>query len=100
MRLYRRSAPFVADKVSIHAPWEGCDWYNDIYEEKVVLVSIHAPWEGCDPIEAWYDFLLLGFQFTHPGKGATGIKELIEMDNKVSIHAPWEGCDPLSYKWG
>ena len=59
-----------ADKVSIHAPWEGCDsdfqqsikeltgfnsrtlgrvrpflWYH---RRNVGSVSIHAPWEGCD----------------------------------------------------
>ena len=37
--------------------------------------------------------MLSEFQFTHPGKGATGY-ELDECpDNDVSIHAPWEGCD-------
>ena len=79
-------------------------------------VSIHAPWEGCD----WSDMTKRGgtraFQFTHPGKGATirvrkisasSIRfnsrtlgrvrppalysSLIVQD--VSIHAPWEGCD-------
>ena len=33
------------------------------------------------------------FQFTHPGKGAT--EDFIQLANsrQVSIHAPWEGCD-------
>ena len=56
--------------VSIHAPWEGCDFY--LYPFCISeLVSIHAPWEGCDVGEG----RVLG--------GEVG----------VSIHAPWEGCD-------
>ena len=36
-----------------------------------------------------------GFQFTHPGRGAT--TEEVETGDTtiVSIHAPREGCDPL-----
>ena len=36
---------------------------------------------------------LCGFQFTHPGKGAT--VEYLDscVGFLVSIHAPWEGCD-------
>ena len=34
--------------VSIHAPWEGCDWDDFGDTLAVVYVSIHAPWEGCD----------------------------------------------------
>ena len=35
------------------------------------------------------------FQFTHPGKGATGTDKRIPVELVVSIHAPWEGCDLL-----
>ena len=34
-------------------------------------VSIHAPWEGCDPNLSHSLNAQLTFQFTHPGKGAT-----------------------------
>ena len=34
-------------------------------------VSIHAPWEGCDWPVVRLLLLLIRFQFTHPGKGAT-----------------------------
>ena len=34
-------------------------------------VSIHAPREGCDPNLAKAPVILLMFQFTHPGRGAT-----------------------------
>ena len=37
--------------------------------------------------------VLLSFQFTHPGKGATIMSLTFFSDNIVSIHAPWEGCD-------
>ena len=59
-----------------------------------VGVSIHAPWEGCDeiPNEA-IALLILEFQFTHPGKGATANVSHVNRDHIVSIHAPWEGCD-------
>ena len=34
------------------------------------------------------------FQFTHPGRGATPIREYTyDAGDKVSIHAPREGCD-------
>ena len=60
------------------------------------LVSIHAPWEGCD-----YAFLnqmpsACMFQFTHPGKGATLSFLRSLYSTPVSIHAPWEGCDALT----
>ena len=35
----------------------------------------------------------LGFQFTHPGKGATGSDIDALAVTRVSIHAPWEGCN-------
>ena len=36
------------------------------------------------------------FQFTHPGRGATGETRSAEGLIPVSIHAPREGCDPFS----
>ena len=58
-----------------------------------LLVSIHAPREGCDAASMAAIIALCGFQFTHPGRGATNSGcskfELLT----VSIHAPREGCD-------
>ena len=34
--------------VSIHAPWEGCDYLIAYDLQEIDSVSIHAPWEGCD----------------------------------------------------
>ena len=36
-----------------------------------------------------------GFQFTHPGRGATNLVHLLIEIRTVSIHAPREGCDLL-----
>ena len=60
-------------RVSIHAPWEGCDLLSPFGCSSLCCVSIHAPWEGCD--------ILRG--------DLQGLKLL------VSIHAPWEGCDSV-----
>ena len=42
----------------------------------VKVVSIHAPWEGCDYDALRIDFQIDVFQFTHPGKGATALSLL------------------------
>ena len=39
------------------------------------------------------------FQFTHPGKGATKVVSARYSLLEVSIHAPWEGCDVSLPKW-
>ena len=79
--------------VSIHAPWEGCDACRGKRAPLAKEVSIHAPWEGCDrrrqlslshsegfnsrtlgrvrQTTATLPLAQRGFQFTHPGKGAT-----------------------------
>ena len=36
--------------VSIHAPWEGCDFLLREKAPPTPKVSIHAPWEGCDEL--------------------------------------------------
>ena len=83
-----------------------------------IRVSIHAPWEGCDSVivfcqqlcdrfnsrtlgrvrrrRQYIEDLSVGFQFTHPGKGATAHFVRFSLSSGVSIHAPWEGCDNLS----
>ena len=83
----------LADDVSIHAPWEGCDKlvgrttllrlsFNSRTLGRVrlstrslramfAIVSIHAPWEGCDSEFIFVWLRTFWFQFTHPGKGAT-----------------------------
>ena len=81
-------------EVSIHAPWEGCDWGYSLFQF-YLDVSIHAPWEGCDIAAIIALGVYFWFQFTHPGKGATYVTLMASIKNKVSIHAPWEGCDQM-----
>ena len=47
VRLRLGSFIILPSVVSIHAPWEGCDYsvYSCCLRYRV---SIHAPWEGCD----------------------------------------------------
>ena len=82
----------IRDKVSIHAPREGCDPFLDI-RFIAEHVSIHAPREGCDEIILTVSPMMLLFQFTHPGRGATYCKGGKTLYILVSIHAPREGCD-------
>ena len=56
--------------VSIHAPREGCDPFGG-RPRLFWPVSIHAPREGCDPKRERSLTACRGFQFTHPGRGAT-----------------------------
>ena len=87
----------VGGKVSIHAPWEGCDAKRLKGVTKVPIVSIHAPWEGCDVERHDLSSIRAGFNSRTLGRVRLGnvgkaIKLLF-----VSIHAPWEGCDPNDY---
>ena len=61
----------VAHLVSIHAPREGCDYSPLNIATSPFNVSIHAPREGCDFLTIAVAGFFLGFQFTHPGRGAT-----------------------------
>ena len=104
--------------VSIHAPWEGCDFFL-LFFESSSEVSIRAPWEGCDYQVYLQETDDNPFQFTHPGKGATGAYQPCLQPSRsfnsrtlgrvrlslgnggsriqvVSIHAPWEGCDYIT----
>ncbi len=58
----------------------------------VSKVSIHAPWEGCDfGIEIPYG-RRSGFQFTHPGKGATRYSKLSDDRIKFQFTHPGKGA--------
>ena len=56
-------------------------------------VSIHAPREGCDHKLVCTLCTVKTFQFTHPGRGATLLGGVFGYFGQVSIHAPREGCD-------
>ena len=101
--------------VSIHAPWEGCDWSVLSVPSKRTEFQFTHPGKGATP-RASSAFSLDTFQFTHPGKGATALRPSAPIMYhpfqfthpgkgatqswicscnlvSVSIHAPWEGCD-------
>ena len=80
--------------VSIHAPREGCDGSKEAIPEEA-KVSIHTPREGCDSDKLDLSGDGKGFQFTHPGRGATNAAQCKWGVMGVSIHAPREGCDPF-----
>ena len=70
------------------------------YSAVSFLVSIHAPREGCDISGLSRGIGRDAFQFTHPGRGATGDSLAPRDLLHVSIHAPREGCDtPLLLKY-
>ena len=105
-------ASYLFGRVSIHAPWEGCDAYGRAKGNVVSDVSIHAPWEGCDTssrARQWqtssFNSRTLGrvrltmelmspevvaFQFTHPGRGAT-IGALIQRVAEISFNSRTPG---------
>ena len=58
------------NRISIHAPREGCDAQLRPQSEGHIVISIHAPREGCD---------------LDTSRGCT--------QGGISIHAPREGCD-------
>ena len=61
------------NRISIHAPREGCDAQLRPQSEGHIVISIHAPREGCD---------------LDTSRGGT--------QGGISIHAPREGCDSSS----
>ena len=84
-------------KVSIHAPWEGCDLWVSVFTQRTI-VSIHAPWEGCDWI-ARRSVLAMYRCFNSRTLGRVRqISSYLPLaSNPVSIHAPWEGCDTFNF---
>ena len=100
--------------VSIHAPWEGCDFIVPPFSildtrfnsrtlgrvrptsclslSWVIMFQFTHPGKGATE-SALHQAHEKPFQFTHPGKGATGYHNRIKLGVVVSIHAPWEGCD-------
>ena len=102
-------------RVSIHAPWEGCDLRRGHIKADETKFQFTHPGKGATLLMNWKPSLMMfqfthpgkgatqqtafgrriydGFQFTHPGKGATCSSAISSYLGCVSIHAPWEGCD-------
>ena len=80
------------NEVSIHAPREGCDDLLFFCLRDLRRFNSRTP--GGVRLVPDSDYSGVGmFQFTHPGRGATGETSKAEGLIPVSIHAPREGCD-------
>ena len=87
--------------VSIHAPREGCDSSGIPDKSSEIVFQFTHPGRGATGYSL-YRQERSSFQFTHPGRGATRDGRPSHRRARVSIHAPREGCDfgPNSlYAW-
>ena len=83
---------FMESNVSIHAPREGCD--RCILVDAYIRTGFNSRTPGGVRQARQAEINdLKAFQFTHPGRGATGDINLRRPTTDVSIHAPREGCD-------
>ena len=64
-------------KVSIHAPWEGCDQILVAILCRGVKFQFTHPGKGATAEGTQNIIRLQAFQFTHPGKGATVVHEMM-----------------------
>ena len=85
----------TADKVSIHAPREGCDAGRIFWSSSSFKVSIHAPREGCDQYQTTQRVRHLCFNSRTPGGVRPSASARFFCTWEVSIHAPREGCDSM-----
>ena len=93
VRQYAGADLEAIEKISIHAPREGCDYYKSkrpswsryfnprtprgVRQQRldtlchIPRISIHAPREGCDRFLVSATYTPVLFQSTHPARGAT-----------------------------
>ncbi len=83
----------MLDKVSIHAPREGCDVRQPFHRSDLEAVSIHAPREGCDEEFRREHRVVVQVSIHAPREGCDLLSIVSPYADKVSIHAPREGCD-------
>ena len=82
-------------KISIHAPYKGCNSYN---AEPIVScnISIHAPYKGCNIGYCHVDFKIR-ISIHAPYKGCNPLCKYSILSNFISIHAPYKGCNRDQY---
>ena len=81
------------DRISIHAPREGCDRLTGVRSRWTRDFNPRTP-RGVRLDASGQEGSGLLFQSTHPARGATPQAVLIlYLDAVISIHAPREGCD-------
>ena len=92
VRLPSHYTQLITAAVSIHAPREGCD--RQACAEKALRESFNSRTPGgVRQARNKKSLYFFGFQFTHPGRGATLLVSYAFVPHSVSIHAPREGCD-------
>ena len=84
--------PVLADRISIHAPREGCDKPDLSVLKDMQFQSTH-PVRGATSLANRIN-PVGEFQSTHPVRGATPDRSPDGGGQGISIHAPREGCDP------
>ena len=92
VRLVRHDKARRNECVSIHAPREGCDLGAMPACLKRSRFNSRTP-GGVRLVHTYGRVITIGFQFTHPGRGATYSWRTSQTRSSVSIHAPREGCD-------
>ena len=66
-------------RISIHAPREGCDISMATADGDLLTISIHAPREGCDFFAFSSSTPHTLFQSTHPARGATARRFILTL---------------------
>ncbi len=82
--------------ISIHAPLTGCDYVN------VKVTNPHTDFNPRTPhgvrlLSLITTLAVIGFQSTHPSRGATPPSNRCKHLHRISIHAPLTGCDRRLY---
>ena len=85
--------PFLAGKISIHAPREGSDRRACLHLVDVHLISIHAPREGSDYRSSHWGPRSSMISIHAPREGSDRRALYVEPFHNISIHAPREGSD-------
>ena len=78
--------------VSIHTPWEGCDWTLVYVRGSPPTFQFTHPGKGATTGEETTLAEVVAFQFTHPGKGATERDQRIYADYKFQFTHPGKGA--------
>ena len=93
MRPGNTKTVYDLDKISIHAPREGCDVFVPD-AEGFSAISIHAPREGCDSAAPPIPLVIIPISIHAPREGCDAVRGG-DGDGflGISIHAPREGCD-------
>ena len=80
------------NSVSIHAPWEGCDYLFNV--ECINSTSFNSRTLGrVRLLRIWGRLSIKSFNSRTLGRVRLYTQRSGERNQGVSIHAPWEGCD-------